>query len=310
MPLVLTSCTNRKRFAVARTLGAGSVPRGDLKTVATEWARRIAKADPVARSHDLYCGRGFRTAEEAALRVSTPLFVVSAGLGLVAPERHLPAYSLTVTPGGTDSVLARITHDCSPSEWWSLISTRSPYSTSIEDAARSNRGPILVALSASYLAMIAEELSALGRSTRARVRLFNLGGAEVLPPDLQAHVMPYDSRFDGPGSPLPGTRGDFAQRALWHFVTEVLPRNAKADAAEHASAVNRMLSGMKPHNMPVRQKLSDPEITKLIRRHWRDVDGQSSRMLRYLRDSLGIACEQGRFKDLFNAVRSELRMPA
>ena len=36
-----------------------------------------------------------------------------------------------------------------------------------------------------------------------------------------------------------------------------------------------------------------------------DVGGQSSRMLRLLRDDLSVACEQGRFRALFQLVRRE-----
>lgn len=285
---------------MARGLG-----KGDLDSVAAEWSDRLANAKPISTVADLYCGRAFRQAEDAAARTGAALYIVSAGLGMVAAERTVPSYSLTVVPRAQDSILSRIVGNHSAAEWWEALSRSSPFSLSLDEVARHHRGPILAALPTTYLAMIARDLDALPENTLSRLRIFNLGNSTAIPATLRDYVMPYDARFDGTDAPLPGTRGDFAQRALWHFVKEILPFSPTGDSSEHAAAVNRLLGLLQPREMSVRKKLSDGEITALIHRHWLDASGQSSRMLRYLRDTLGIACEQGRFKDLFNAAKQE-----
>lgn len=161
----------------------------------------------------------------------------------------------------------------------------------------------MIALSATYLRMIAEELGSLPLRTRSRFRVFTLSPLSTVPEALRPFVLPYDSRFDGPDTPVPGTRGDFAQRSLAHFVDAVLAHEPKADFDGHAEAVERLLSGLRRQSTPVRARKSDAEIIALIRRHSEKARGQSSRMLRLLRDDLGVACEQGRFRALFVAAQ-------
>jgi hypothetical protein len=305
MPLVLTSCTNRKRTAPPQALMARGIAKGNLESVAAEWSERLISAKPIATVADLYCGRAFRQAEDAAAKANAALYIISAGLGMVSAERTVPSYSLTVVPRAQDSIFSRIDGNHSAAEWWEALSRSSPFSLCLNEVARRHQGLILAALPATYLAMIVRDLGGLPEDIRSRLRIFNLGGSAAIPVTLRDYLMPYDDRFDGADAPLPGTRGDFAQRALWHFVKAVLPLSPKGDSSEHAAAIDRLLGLLQPRQMPVRRTLSDGEITALIHRHWLDASGQSSRMLRYLRDTLGVSCEQGRFKNLFNAAKHE-----
>lgn len=98
MALVLTSCTNRKRVPAPSALRAHEVGVGALEDVVGEWVRRLDRAGPAATASGLYCGRAFRQAESAALRLNAGLLIVSAGLGLVAAASKVPSYSLTIVP--------------------------------------------------------------------------------------------------------------------------------------------------------------------------------------------------------------------
>ena len=288
----------------------GSSRQGNLGDVAAQWIELLRGAEPGTAASDLYCGRAFRQAEAAAISARATFLVVSAGLGLVSATTRIPSYSLTVSPGAEDNVLLRISGGASSAEWWGDFARRSPFRTELAEAARLADGPILLALSASYLEMIASELLGLPPRTRGRLRIFTLTPVSALSEGLRAYVLPYDARFDGPNSPMPGTRGDFAQRALGHFVNMILAADSRSDLDGHAEAVEQMLAKLRPQRMPVRTKLSDPDITKLIHSHWRDARGQSGRMLRFLRDDLGIACEQGRLRDLFRAAKASRGGPS
>lgn len=303
MPMVLTSCTNRKRVPAPRELTASAVRPGSLEAVAGEWAGRLARADRAATASNLYCGRAFRQAEAAASRLNAELWVVSAGLGVVSAKTFVPSYSLTIVPGTADSILARIAGGVAPSDWWQALTAHSMFGPSLPTRIKAMRGPLLIALSGPYLAMIGDDLLALPAQTRSRLRIFCLSPPASLPKGLRDYVMPYDARFDGATSPMPGTRGDFAQRALAHFVDQVLKADPKGTVEEHAQAVGRIMSRLRPPRAISRPKATDDEITALIHQHWQKADGRSSRMLRYLRDHLQIACEQTRFRDLFRAAR-------
>lgn len=303
MSLVLTSCTNRKRVPPPRALRACAVKPSSLDGVVGDWCARLASAEAAGVASDLYCGRAFRQAEATARSRRADFMVVSAGLGLVSADALVPSYSLTVVPGTPDNILDRIAGSVRPSEWWGAINESGVYGRSLERCFKSRRGPILVALSGSYLAMIAAELLALPEKTLERLRIFSLSSGSAVPEGLSRYRMPYDARFDGDGSPLPGTRGDFAQRALAHFAETVLDADGKGSLERHSKAVSRFMSKL-PQPEPIsRAKASDEEIVALIHRHWRSVDGRSGRMLRYLRDDLGVACEQSRFRDLFRAAK-------
>jgi hypothetical protein len=303
MAIVLTSCTNRKRIRAPRALTASAIRPAPLDDVVKEWGSRLDVAMLAGPASDLYCGRAFRQAEAAAHHLRAPLLVVSAGLGLVPAAKRVPSYSLTVIPGTADNILARISGRATPSEWWTALKSSSGFGVSLAQSAQSSPGPILVALSGAYLAMIAADLLAMASSARGRLRLFSLSSASTVPAGLRNYLMPYDARFDGAGSPMPGTRGDFAQRALAHFAETILPDDLKGSLESHIGAIEKALSSLRPPKHILRAKASDDEIIGLIHCHWAKVDGKSGRMLRYLRDDLKIACEQSRFRDLFIAAK-------
>ncbi|MNS64273.1 hypothetical protein D3C72_973940 [compost metagenome] len=144
--------------------------------------------------------------------------------------------------------------------------------------------------------MVADEWNRWSAERLSRLRVFSKecpsGAAEALSPSW----MPYDDRLDAAGTDLAGTQGDFAQRALRHFATTL---SGSSNAADDRDKVLGSLDGLEARNTPVRNRLTDEAVLQLIDAHWETVSGRSGAMLRHLRDTLGFACEQGRFKDLF-----------
>ena len=304
-PLVITSCTNRKRRAPDETLRGASLQRGELGVVAEAWAHRLRSAQPAARADVLYCGRAFRDAKAAAECARGALYIVSAGLGLVPAHAKVPSYSLTITSNSSESILARIDGSCSATRWWEALISCSPFSDQLAIVVQQHPGPILVALPTTYLSMVSAQIDELPSAARARLRIFTGMPSHTIPLTLKPYKMPYDARFDGVGTPYPGTQGDFAQRALLHFVERILPQEPTGNAKTHAEAVNASLANLRAPVVPCRQRLSDLEVIALIHRHWDAVSGQSGKMLRFLRDDLTVACEQSRFRALFNAAKEE-----
>lgn len=304
--VVLTSCTNRKRCRPSLDLTAAALPMGSLEAVVRAWLSRVSAEPERVAATRLYCGRSFVEARLAARQSGAPLFVVSAGLGLIDAEEQIPSYSLTVS-NGADNVLSRITaKDGTPRDWWRCISSASPFSESLEDlAARHTESPILLALAAPYLLMLEDDLLRLPEATRDRLRIFVRGGEAIVDERLRRWVMPYDSRFDGEDSPLRGTHGDFAQRAMRHFAETILGEANGASPETHRAAVARALAPLKPPPPIRRAPATDDQVKEVIRAHWTAVDGRAGRMLRVLRDEAQIACEQGRFARLFRAVQAE-----
>lgn len=297
MSLVIVMCSKRKRAPADPTLQAKSLNAGGASDVAAAWGQRLRSARATIKAGDLYGGRGFVEAKRAASHLGAPLSIVSAGLGLVDAGTQVPSYCLTTAPRDPDNILNKT--GGSSSEWWTELQGVSPYASR---STESETGLILAALSGGYVAMVSGEWSRWPAERLARLRLFTkerpLGAAEALAPSW----MPYDDRLEDPGQEVAGTDGDFAQRALRHFVMTV---GGLSSAAEDRALVARSLEGLSARVRPNRPRLGDEAIIGLIHEHWTVVDGRSGAMLRHLRRTLGFACEQSRFKDLFHAAAAQ-----
>jgi hypothetical protein len=304
--IVITACTGRKRLPPAQGLRARDLAVGALEHVAQDWLGRLGAADAVAPASELYSGRGFGESVSAAQAIRAPLFVVSAGIGLISAEIAIPSYGLTVTSESPDNILRTIQPGSSASAWWSQIASRSTRSERFAAVAKSYAGGlILLALPSLYLSMVEEGVLELPRDVQVRLRFFGLGIRDRIDPRLKPFVMPYDERLQDSASRFRGTRSDFAPRALRHFAEVVLAEDPHGSADRHRAAVMKALAAWSEPSAPKRPRVGDEQVKALIRKHWADVSGQSSRMLRVLRDDLSVACEQGRFRALFQAVRQE-----
>jgi hypothetical protein len=280
-----------------------SLPLAPLQDLASDWVARVANALACHPASDVYCGRSFQEARAAAATIDAKLIIVSAGLGLVEASTPIPAYGCTVLVGADDGIQSRVDGNFSIASWWRALSSSSHLSRSLEDMMRGQPGPLLVALSEAYIEMLAPELIALPPNDLARVRIFTASPAARLPDALRPFRMPYDDRLDGPDSPCRGTLNDFASRALGHFVglgRGIVPQ-ASLDA--DVAAVRSALSTWRAAQKFDRARYDDDTMLKLIAVHWESAGGSASRLLRYFRDELDIACEQSRFAALARRVR-------
>ena len=303
MALVITSCTNRKRRPVSPGLHMADMSAAPLEDLASHWGQRLSKEPLRYLASEVYGGRNFQEARTAATKLHAKLIVVSAGLGLIKASTPIPAYGCTVLVGARDSVQRRVSGEFSIAAWWHALAGSSAFSIPLENEVRQETGPLLIALSEVYLELLAPELMALPPSDLHRVRIFTGSPIERTPPMFRPFRMPYDHRLDGPDSSIPGTRSDFASRALSHFVE--LGRGAVPDASlEDDAAV--VESAIAPWRAPVRlerQRRDDRAMLALIERYWNQAGGSSTRLLRFFRDELDIACEQSRFAALARQVR-------
>lgn len=298
MVLVLTSCTNRKSATPEPALRAATLPSGPLRDVAGEWHARSRRADSRIAARRLYQGRGFREAEKAAAEAGARFAVISAGFGILEADSTLPAYALTVTGASDDNVLGRLPEGASGRAWWSEGLRACGAAAGLDPFAK-REDLVLLAAGRTYLDMISSEVAELSADARSRLRIFTAARPTDLDPLLQPFVMPYDSRLDGPDSGASGTLSDFSQRALRHFVREVLPDARGADAPHHAASVRRCLAPWRRGARMRGASRTDADLVRLIVDSWSAAGGRSSNMLRLLRGPLGVACEQRRFKRLY-----------
>lgn len=248
-------------------------------------------------AHNLYRGRAFGIARNAAKTTKSDLGIVSAGLGYVRGETPIPGYDLTVRPRGPGSVLVRVEGSFDVREWWRAVG-RGRYAVDLaSDAAK--RPSILVCLSRSYARLIADDLQRVGEAAASRLRIFGLSISNALPASLRSAVLPYDERLSNVGRS--GTRVDFSQRALADYLEHILPNTGFDLSAEKKLVEYRLSQGAASVTRPQR-RVDDATIKALIERLLPSVGRQSSRMLAHIRRQEGLSCEQRRFADLFREV--------
>lgn len=300
-PLVITSCTKRKRRLPGPSMGAVPPTQGDLATFATAWTTWLRSQPTGPTAADYYCGTGFSCARRAAHESKGRLYVVSAGLGLVDGSEPVVDYELTVTSGAEGS-LANLLRSAgaSATEWWASLNKASGLVDPLSALVRSHNGLALIALPSVYCELVRADLSRLSPSEASRLRIFTSElGARSIPEELQSFVMPYDERLEGTSHA--GTRADFPQRSLHHFVSAL-----SGHSVDLRQAREMVEFAMQQSQRPaVRQggRRTDEEVAELIRANWDRFAGQSSRLLRFLRDEAQVACEQGRFRNIWATVR-------
>lgn len=306
--IVITSCTSRKKkiSAVLRLQDGDTV--GSLTALALAWQQQVLAVDQgqLLAAGDLYSGRSITEARHTANHLSAPLHIVSAGHGLLHADEKIPSYDVTVTPASDNPL-----HRCivrlgrSPADWWPALieafGAQRSLKRLIMDAPRSL---VLLAVPSIYLVLLSRELASLSDDALSRLRVLTSSyGASTLPTRLQAAVMPYDERLEGLAA-YAGTRSDFPQRALRHFVT-VLGGHALSLDTARQSVRDAMCVLHKPV-LPVRERKTDDDLILLLRQNWNRLNGSSTALLRYLRDDALVSCEQSRFRSLHRHLLAEL----
>jgi len=285
--IIITTCTGRKRIRPSAEAHFQQVPRCDAEAAARYWLNRLAGLMCTVRADKLYSGRGFAEARRAAELLGAPLKIISAGLGLVDAAAEVPAYEATIAPGSLDTISSHL--KVTPERWWAALRCYQQFEWPTDAQL------LLIAASGPYLKMIEQDLLELQVD---RLRLFTRADIGSLAAPLRSAVMPYDDRLDA-GDGRPGTVADFAQRAMAHFAEHVLLRAPAGGLEDHARMVLSHLGPLTAPAKRVGRRATDDEIRAAIAAHFEAVGGQSSQMLRKLRDELGLACEQSRFRDLF-----------
>ncbi|OSI72291.1 hypothetical protein BSZ21_07355 [Bradyrhizobium canariense] len=199
-------------------------------------------------------------------------------------------------------MLRKIVGDFDPAEWFSSLLT-GVHSDEWSDVAGGNSGRILTALSRPYAEMVAASLSNAPRRMLERLRIFGTSLEAALPVNLHAAIAPYDERLN---AIFPGTRTDFAQRAMLHFVKSVATKPSKGRDDDFA-AVRSSLKNLKLPRLVQRPRVTDEEILAVIKRRLRMQTG-AARMLAALRHEDGVACEQSRFARLYRIAAAKKEM--
>ncbi len=298
--IVVTNCTARKKTGMPLVPFA---PKGNcIRQVAEDWRNSLASQSSRLPADQLYVGRSILEARNVSLDIGAQLFIVSAGIGLVKSAELIPGYDMSASGKGTELAVTLTRLGAKKSDWWHLLGSGKGFGWLLRENPDTT---VLISLPSEYLDMVLGDLEALPSEDLARIRVFTSpAGRKKIGKVPRLPSLPYDERLESIAG-YAGTRSDFPQRALKHFVAEL---NGHLLPIEEASrAVAASLGGFECKAIPLRRRLDDGEIRGLIRKAWESIGGNSSKLLRHLRDTELVACEQGRFSRLRRQVEAEIR---
>ena len=304
--VLITPCTNRKRCNNGEsTIGIDLLPRENQDAVTTAWINLVRQSASRVRAEQLYAGRGFSEAIATLESGNVELWVISAGMGLINKDKEIPRYNLTTSSSVMQNIQQTITDGvfCHKT-WWDKINQSLNNGFTINGLIQKYRDHLIVlTLSSEYLKLVIEDLKQIKDEDLHRLRILGLSTKDLLPKKIKDYWMPYDYRFDGPSGPLRGTKSDYPQRTARHFIQSILTQLPNKDASTHRQAVVDFISTCQPQPRVTRAKEDDKGIKERILMRWADANGNSSRMLRIIRDEELIQCEQSRFARIFNSIK-------
>jgi len=289
---VVVSCSNRKKHEPETELQFRSYQGQPIEVAAEAWARSTATPGRW-KAEDLYAGDHWSIAKEIKALPDVRLWICSAGYGVISPDANIRSYAATFSPGHQDSIANNLQERRT---WWGLIGERSLKRV----FARHCDERWLVVLSKSYLDVVTDDLADATTQLHSREQLSVLSVGAQLPSELSDRALPCSSSLEHHES-LRGTRISLNVRIARFLLSQSIERT-------HSAWVD-LLSQQIPTNIPAqprREQVSDQELLRFIREECTQRAKHSATgLLRVWRAEKNLACEQKRFKALYQTVTSE-----
>lgn len=306
---VVVACSSRKNLAAPLLLRAEALRSGNLGARAKTWISRLTRTQAESLpAKELYAGEHWhvvRSLDEVGLAagLEVEVWVASAGYGLVRWDHRLKPYSATFTPSHPDCVVPNSpgSHDGKSRQWWRQLSgwqgPEPHLPRSIATLADRDPGaPLIVALSAPYLAAVRDDV--IEARDRHPNNLVVISAGTRVVAGLGSSLLPADGRLQ---AHFGGTR-----RSLNARVVRWLIQNWP----EHRLVPDRVILSLMAlgasagaFTRPARKPMTDSQVVEYIEQQLRDGPVSKTALQRRLRGS-GNACEQSRFSVLFGTVRA------
>jgi hypothetical protein len=245
-------------------------------------------------------------ARHACDNLGGALHIISAGLSIVGPKRRIPSYDLTVGEEGPNP-FGQLRASATASDWWRSLNRAFGYGNPLARLIKHHDTQALIALPASYLLMVRDELEKLVATHPNHIRLITSASLEALGSDLSRVAIRYDARLNSVRGGPHGANTSFVQRALLHFSC-LLSENPRISAVKSqqllVDSALRTVSIKKPK---ARRRAQDTELKVVIAKTLKHGEVSPSQLLRQLRDVHGLSCEQKRFFRIYAAVAADFQ---
>jgi hypothetical protein len=310
---LVVSCSNRKRYPAAAGLSTRELSGIDIDARLDLWKKRLTSIAAEEHSAETtYIGEHWSIAraiptEASAHGWAVRLWICSAGYGLIQPDTLIKPYQATFSPGSPDSVQILPAPRTSRQQWWTGVCTyvlprESSSPRSLKQLASAfPRTPLVVALSADYLAAIETELQeVLAEQSFFRHHLSIISsGTRDRRHVWGKNLLPCDRRLS---ASLGGTLTSLNARVARHL----FQFDSDANVARLAEHVQAIAPGTR--TVATRTPQSDEDVERFIRGELKKTPNASrSKLLDRFRAS-GKACEQRRFGTVYTRLREEVRV--
>jgi hypothetical protein len=310
---VIASCADRKRSGFGEEILLRRFNAASQDARARNWWQALTGGEQPLAAVDLYVGPYWATVRSlretaAADRFALDLWVASAGYGLLHSSTKVRPYSATFARNQPDSV---VRHDdrsrgIEARGWWKTLGALSvPGSRRprrIATLAKSDpRARFLVIGSPGYVAAIEDDLvEALKHLKRPNQLVIVSGAPGPQAEELRDVWVESNARLlQRVKGSLPALHARVAKRIL-----DETPQHG-FDAAELRARWAEIAKRSRITMKPQRTVTTDEDVKKFIRDALRDNPaGKQTRLLHDFR-AAGRACEQKRFKGLFEDVVKE-----
>ena len=298
--ILIASCTATKRGMQEEPIRLGALPR-DIRARFRSWRDRIDSAHHRNPAWQAYGGDAWQhvlASREIPGQRRSALWVASAGLGLIASGEEIPNYSATFSPNHPDTV------GQTPEQrilWWSLLADWRQERDLVHGIAQLARmyrdAVILVAVGSAYLQVLKTDLVEARTILDSPDQLMVLSAGAPACPPLGTSLLPVDARFE---HMVGGARSTINARLMHHVLNRFHGDELRADVV--ARSLRSQARHLAPPRAFERCPLTDEAILRSIRGMAANRCGLSAtRALQQLRGQ-GYACEQKRFRRLFEAT--------
>jgi hypothetical protein len=311
---IIASCADRKRSGYSPEIRLRSMRGHDpAERLEQWWTALSAQGGSRLAARDLYVGPYWSTVRELSEvdtrgRLAISMWVASAGYGLVPDTAQIRPYSATFRPNVADSVVRRAdkTRGLRTKMWWEGLARKHSLGWKAPRrisslAKKEPHARIMVIGSSGYISAMEDDLLAVLKIHGSSERLVIVSGdPRSCRDELHGSWIESSARLQFKvGGSLPALHARVARQILYDAPQYGL--EASALRARWARISERSPEIMKP----VRTPASDLEVKSFIREALRKEPAlKHTRLLRDFRIS-GHACEQSRFRDLFQQVVGE-----
>lgn len=279
-----------------------SIAANSVQKRFSAWLERLScDKSETKKPTELYSGGSWKIVRRINSEFSGKLktWVVSAGQGLLDEEEKVPSYAATFASGEPDCVVSGKVSSDNLTDWWTLLCewrrANGKVISSLADLAHAYPNqPMVVALSADYFKATQTDLLK-ARATLADPELLILISAGTKPKGpLAENLVPADARFENLfGKSRLVLNNKIAALVLREFKPEQMR------VQQVAGHLEKMIRELPPSSYPTRTRGTDLQVSQFL-----EAKIQSCRHPTYtalLREyrSLGLACEQRRFRELF-----------